>query len=165
MSDDQAVTGPGTQTRRTLLAGAGAVGVSVVLAACGTGDDDALDPSADSTPSAGGAPATGGSASAPAANGGGDALAKKSEIPVGGGKIIQDQQIVVTQPTEGEFKAFSAICTHQKCPVTSVDGGTINCSCHGSKFAVADGSVKTGPATKKLAEKKVKVDGDNIVLA
>ncbi|MFC6021106.1 Rieske (2Fe-2S) protein [Plantactinospora solaniradicis] len=166
MSDDQAVTGPGTQTRRTLLAGAGAVGVSVVLAACGTGDDDALDDSADSTPSAGGAPATGGSASAPAgANGGGDALAKKSEIPVGGGKIIQDQQIVVTQPKEGEFKAFSSICTHQQCPVTSVDGGTINCSCHGSKFAVADGSVKTGPASKKLEEKKITVDGDNIVLA
>ncbi|MBF9134637.1 Rieske 2Fe-2S domain-containing protein [Plantactinospora sp. S1510] len=165
MSDDQAVTGPGTQTRRTLLAGAGAVGASVVLAACGTGDDDALDGGAAGTPSAGGAPATGGSASAPAANGGGNALAKKSEIPVGGGKIIQDQQIVVTQPTEGEFKAFSSICTHQKCPVTSVDGGTINCSCHGSKFAVADGSVKTGPASKKLEEKKVKVDGDNIVLA
>lgn len=163
MSDDQIVTGSGVQTRRALLAGAGAVGVSVVLAACGTGDDDALD---DPTPPAGGAaPSTSGSASAPASNGGGDALAKKADIPVGGGRIIPDQQIVVTQPTEGEFKAFSSICTHQQCPVTSVDGGTINCSCHGSKFSVADGSVKGGPASKALAEKKVTADGDNIVLA
>lgn len=163
MSDDQTVTAPGTQTRRALLAGAGAVGVSVVLAACGTGDDDALD-GAGRGPSTG-APATGGSASAPAGANGAGALAQKSEIPVGGGKIISDQQIVVTQPTEGTFKAFSSICTHKQCPVTSVDGGTINCSCHGSKFAVADGSVKGGPASKPLAEKKVTVDGNNIVLA
>ncbi|MEO3923240.1 Rieske (2Fe-2S) protein [Plantactinospora sp. CA-294935] len=162
MSDE--LTGPGTQTRRALLAGAGAVGASVVLAACGTGDDDALDGTG-SSPSAGGAPAPSGSASAPAEGGSTAALAKKSEIPVGGGKIIADQQVVVTQPTEGEFKAFSSICTHQQCPVTGVDGGTINCSCHFSKFSVADGSVKGGPATKPLAEKKVTVDGDNIVLA
>ncbi|MFY1693763.1 Rieske (2Fe-2S) protein [Plantactinospora sp. WMMB782] len=160
MSDE--LTGPGTQTRRALLAGAGAVGVSVVLAACGTGDDDALDGTG-SSPS-GGAPAPSGSASAPA-EGGTAALAKKSEIPVGGGKIFADQQIVVTQPTEGEFKAFSSICTHQQCPVTGVDGGTINCSCHFSKFSVADGSPKGGPANKPLPEKKVTVDGDNIVLA
>ncbi|GIG89838.1 Rieske (2Fe-2S) protein [Plantactinospora endophytica] len=162
MSDE--LTGPGTQTRRALLTGAGAIGASVVLAACGTGDDDALDGTG-SSPSAGGAPAPSGSASAPAEGGGGAALAKKSEIPVGGGKIIQDQQIVVTQPTEGQFKAFSSICTHQQCPVTGVDGGTINCSCHFSKFSVADGSVKGGPATKPLPEKKVTVEGDNIVLA
>ncbi|MDW5330729.1 Rieske (2Fe-2S) protein [Plantactinospora sp. KLBMP9567] len=162
MSDE--LTGPGTQTRRALLAGAGVVGASVVLAACGTGDDDALDGTG-SSPSAGGAPAPSGSASAPAEGGSTAALAKKSEIPVGGGKIIADQQVVVTQPTEGDFKAFSSICTHQQCPVTGVDGGTINCSCHFSKFSVADGSVKGGPATKPLAEKKVTVDGDNIVLA
>ncbi|MEQ4304341.1 Rieske (2Fe-2S) protein [Plantactinospora sp. B6F1] len=162
MSDE--LTGPGTQTRRALLAGAGAVGVSVVLAACGTGDDDALDGTGNS-PSAGGAPSPTGSPSAPAKGGSAAALAKKSEIPVGGGKILADQQVVVTQPTEGEFKAFSSICTHQQCPVTGVDGGTINCSCHFSKFSVADGSVKGGPATKPLAEKKINVDGDDIVLA
>ncbi|MGI5216105.1 Rieske (2Fe-2S) protein [Plantactinospora sp. CA-290183] len=163
MSDDQAVTGPGTQSRRALLAGAGVVGASVVLAACGTGDDDAYDEGAGDTP-AGGAPATSGGASAPA-DGGGPALAKTSEIPVGGGKIIASQQIVVTQPTEGEFKAFSSVCTHQGCPVTTVDGGTINCTCHGSKFAVADGSVKAGPAKKPLPAKNVTVEGDNIILA
>ncbi|MFY1672043.1 Rieske (2Fe-2S) protein [Plantactinospora sp. WMMB334] len=162
MSDE--LTGPGTQTRRALLAGAGAVGVSVVLAACGTGDDDALDGTG-SSPSAGGAPAPSGSAGAPAEGGGGAALAKKSDIPVGGGKIFAEQQVVVTQPTEGEFKAFSSICTHQQCPVTGVDGGTINCSCHFSKFSVADGSVKGGPAPKPLPEQKIAVDGDNIVLA
>ncbi|MEE6263757.1 Rieske (2Fe-2S) protein [Plantactinospora sonchi] len=161
MSDEQTVTGPGTQTRRALLAGAGAVGASVVLAACGTGDDDALDGTTGGDNP--GTPSGGASTSAPAD--GGAALAKKADIPVGGGKIINEEQIVVTQPTEGEFKAFSSICTHQRCPVTSVEGGTINCSCHNSKFSIADGSVKGGPATKKLPEKNITVNGDNIVLA
>ena len=176
MSDDQAVTGPGMQTRRALLAGAGAVGASVVLAACGTGDDAAGNDTpttnaptsnapANDAPTTN-APASPGAASEPAgSNGGAEALAKTSDIPVGGGKIIAAQEVVVTQPTAGEYKAFSAICTHQRCLLANVDGGTINCTCHGSRFAIKDGSVKNGPATRKLTEKKVTVDGENIVLA
>jgi nitrite reductase/ring-hydroxylating ferredoxin subunit len=168
MSDDQVVTGLGMRSRRALLAGAGAVGASVVLAGCGTDnstDGDGFDApatggTASGTPEAGATTggATGG-AKPPAA----DALAKTADIPVGGGAIIKG--VVVTQPTAGVFKGFSGICTHQGCPVTGVDGGTINCACHGSKFSVKDGSVKTGPATKPLPAKNVKVEGDNIVLA
>jgi len=60
---------------------------------------------------------------------------------------------VVTQPVSGTFKAFSATCTHQGCAVSEVANGTINCPCHGSRFAVADGSVTAGPATTPLARK------------
>jgi Rieske Fe-S protein len=87
------------------------------------------------------------------------------DVPVGGGVVLTDDKLVVTQPTEGEFKCFSSTCTHQGCPVTAVEGGTINCNCHGSKFSITDGSVKGGPASKPLAEKQIKVDGDNITLA
>ena len=52
---------------------------------------------------------------------------------------------MLTQPEAGTFTAFSATCTHQGCAVTEVVGGTINCPCHGSKFAIADGSVTAGP--------------------
>ncbi|MCX5260885.1 Rieske (2Fe-2S) protein [Streptomyces canus] len=95
----------------------------------------------------------------------GTELAKTSEIPVGGGKIFKDEKVVVTQPKEGEFKAFSDICTHQGCQVTSVSGGTINCPCHGSKFNITDGSVANPPANKPLPEKQIKVSGDSIQLA
>jgi Rieske Fe-S protein len=95
----------------------------------------------------------------------GTELAKTSEIPVGGGMIFKDEKVVVTQPKEGEFKAFSDICTHQGCQVTSVSGGTINCPCHGSKFHIADGSVANPPANKPLPEKQIKVSGDSIQLA
>ncbi|MGW4464193.1 Rieske (2Fe-2S) protein [Micromonospora sp. NPDC004704] len=161
MSDDQIVTGQ-VQTRRALLLGAGAVGATVVLAACGT--DNSTDGSNDAGAPAGSDPA--GDPNAGGDNGGGaDVLTKTAEVPVGGGLIFAAKDVVVTQPTKGEFKAFSAICTHQNCPVTNVDGGTINCSCHGSKFSITDGSVKNGPATRPLAAKDVKVEGENITLA
>lgn len=95
----------------------------------------------------------------------GTELAKTSEIPVGGGKIFKEEKVVVTQPKEGEFKAFSNICTHQGCAVTSVSGGTINCPCHGSKFNIADGSVANPPAPKPLPEQQITVSGDSIRLA
>jgi Rieske Fe-S protein len=79
--------------------------------------------------------------------------------------VVAAQQLVVTQPRAGTFKAFSAVCTHQGCAVNEVAGGTINCPCHGSKFAVADGAPKAGPAKKPLPEKAVKVQGDSVVLA
>ncbi|MEU6147427.1 Rieske (2Fe-2S) protein [Streptomyces sp. NPDC047081] len=95
----------------------------------------------------------------------GQELAKTADIPVGGGKIFKDEKVVVTQPKKDEFKAFTAVCTHQGCTVSAVADGTINCPCHGSKFKVADGSVAKGPAAKPLAEKQIKVDGNSISLA
>ncbi|MBM7489803.1 Rieske Fe-S protein [Micromonospora luteifusca] len=160
MSDDQALTGPGTQTRRTLLTGVGAVGAAVVLAACGSDDGNGS-----AAPTSGGpaVPSTGDA-------GGGDrqgaqSLATTADIPVGGGKVLASDGVVITQPTAGQFKGFSPICTHQNCPVTNVDGGTINCTCHGSKFSIEDGSVKAGPATRPLPPKEIKVTGDQISLA
>jgi nitrite reductase/ring-hydroxylating ferredoxin subunit len=90
--------------------------------------------------------------------------AKTADIPVGGGTIFADAQTVITQPTEGEYKAFSSICTHQRCPVAEVTD-TINCKCHGSKFSIADGSVINPPASSPLAAKTVTVDGDTVSVA
>jgi len=92
-------------------------------------------------------------------------LALTSDVPVGGGKILADKKIVITQPRAGSFEAFTAICTHQGCTVSSVSGGTVNCPCHGSKFSIANGSVVTGPAASALAPVSIKVQGTSIVQA
>jgi Rieske Fe-S protein len=111
--------------------GVGLAGVSGVLAACGASSASGGDYGGSATDPA----------QSPAAASAGKGLAKTSDIPVGGGKIFKAEKVVVTQPKAGEFRAFSAICTHQGCPVGSVSGGTINCPCHGSKFKIADASV------------------------
>ena len=102
--------------------------------------------------------------------GGGSAAvtAKTSDIPVGGGKIFVNkdlnQHAVITQPTEGDFKAFTSICTHAQCDVAEVTT-TINCSaCHGSKFSITDGSVVNPPAPSPLPAKTIKVDGDTLTV-
>jgi Rieske Fe-S protein len=160
----------GPLTRRRVLSGVAAVGAAVpLLAACGGSDTGASsgdtattdDSSPTQTPNDAAAP---GGDDATKGGDGGDALATTSQIPVNGGMVFKDQKIVVTQPSAGTFKAFSAICTHMGCPVAGVQDGTIKCPCHGSMFSAADGSVKGGPATKPLAAVKIQVDGDSIKL-
>ncbi|MFF8732498.1 Rieske (2Fe-2S) protein [Streptomyces sp. NPDC015171] len=142
---------PGGPARRTVMAAAGAAGLAAALTACGSGDDSAGSGSAGSAGSA--------------QDGGGSALAKKADIPEGGGTIFKDQGVVVTQPTAGTYKAFSSKCTHQGCAVGSVANGVIVCPCHNSEFSVADGSVKKGPATQPLPAARITVSGDEIKLA
>jgi Rieske Fe-S protein len=69
----------------------------------------------------------------------------------------------VTQPTKGEFKGFSAVCTHMGCIVSSISGDTITCPCHGSQYSIKDGSVLGGPAPSPLPGVKVAVKGGEVV--
>ncbi|MFF4236610.1 Rieske (2Fe-2S) protein [Actinomadura geliboluensis] len=144
------------RSRRTLLVGAGLAGVAGLAAACG-GSGDGGGGSGGSDAGSGAEPGAGGAA--------GTALASAGEIPVGGGKVFEDAKVVVCQPEQGRFTAFSAACTHRGCSVGSVSGGTINCPCHGSKFKITDGSVANPPADEPLEARKVTVQGDKIMLA
>lgn len=149
--------------RRTVVAAVGAAGLAVALTACGSdGDSSGSSTSqADQNASGGGASSDSGASS----GSGGTALAKTSDIPEGGGTIFKDKGVVVTQPTAGQFKAFSSKCTHQGCAVGSVADGVIVCPCHNSHFSVEDGSVKKGPATQPLPAAQITVSGDSITLA
>lgn len=145
-------TGPFNPHRRSVVAAVGVTGLSAAMTACG-GSDDTTPEGAASTPEE----ATG--------DAGGTALARTADIPEGGGTVFKEDGVVVTQPTAGEFKAFSSTCTHQGCTVRDVADGTINCPCHGSKFHMADGSVAHGPATRPLPSAKIVVSGGEITLS
>jgi nitrite reductase/ring-hydroxylating ferredoxin subunit len=146
-----------TLDRRSVLVGSCGV-CAVALAGCaayGTGQ-------AAPAPAASVQPDGSGTGGAGAASG---KLAATADVPVGGGIILPDAALVITQPKAATFKAFSAICTHQGCTVSTVESGTINCPCHGSQFAVADGAVVNGPAKKPLPAKKITVSGGSITAA
>ena len=156
-------------TRRGVLAGVGLVGLAGAITACGASGSSSSPASANTT--GGGATTatvpSASSSSVQSTSGGGaanDALTKTSEIPVGGGMIFMSQLVVVTQPAAGEFKAFSAVCTHMGCTVNKISKGRIDCPCHGSEYSIKDGAVLAGPAPKPLPAKTIKVTGDSIFL-
>jgi Rieske Fe-S protein len=144
---EQHPTTPSTVGRRTVFRGLAVGGVALpLLAACGGGTSGGGDSSASS------------SGSSP-----GDTLAT-SDVPVGGGTVLAGQKVVVTQPAKGDFKAFTAVCTHQGCIVSKVEGGQIVCPCHGSHFSIEDGSPVSGPASSPLAARKISVAGDRLTV-
>ncbi|GIH08630.1 iron-sulfur protein [Rhizocola hellebori] len=149
-------------SRRVILTGGCAA--AALLAGCQAyGDEQVAEPAQQQPPAQANAPGSSGPAAAPPA--GAPALAKVADIPVGGGKVFADRKVVLTQPSAGVIKAFSAVCTHQGCTVEGVSGGTINCPCHGSAFKVADGSVAAGPAKRALPAVAVTVVDGAIKLA
>lgn len=146
----------GQFNRRHVVGGVAAAGLGIsVLAACGSEDGGSADSSS------GGGSTDGGSTDSGSSDAGGDLAA--ADVPEGGGVILEDQEVVVTQPEAGEYKAFSSVCTHQGCAVSEVTE-TINCPCHGSKFSLTDGSVVQGPATSPLPQTPISRDGDSLTL-
>lgn len=161
---------PGGLTRRLALRGTVVAGVGVpLLAACGD-DGEATDSTGTSETTAAeseDAESEGTESEDTESEGtddGGGGFTTTADIPEGGGAIFEDEGVVVTQPAAGDFRGFTNICTHQRCPVAEVTD-TINCSCHGSMFSIEDGSPVQGPATAALAEVAIAVDGDAISLA
>ena len=131
-------------SRRRALAASGVVAASAAfLAACGSASP--------------GSSASGG--------GGGGVTLSTGDVPVGGGTILPDSLVVVTQPVAGTYKAFSATCTHQGCTVAAVQNGSIICPCHGGTFSITDGSVQGGPPPAPLEPKQVSVSGTTITVS
>lgn len=131
-----------TTTRRHALGLATTTGAAVSLAACGGGDEGGSD------------------------DPGGDGESVRvpvSDVPEGGGVVTDG--VVVTQPSEGEYKAFDARCPHQGCSVREVTSSAIVCPCHGSEFDSSSGDVTQGPATEGLTEQKLSVEGDEITVS
>ena len=143
-------------TRRTVVAsGIAATGV-VTLAACAVEVDP--EPVETTPPSAT-------VDEAPAELAGEVLLGTTAEVMVGSGtKFMVDESltILVTQPKEGVFRAFSAKCTHAGCIVTGIRDDEIACGCHGARFNPDNGEPVAGPATSPLGKIQLEVRGSDL---
>lgn len=147
-------TSSSTITRRTVIGGAGLGASALTLSACSSN-------SSESSSSSG----KGGLTDAKGPTSPTD-VAAASDIPVGGAlkATSGDLAVMVTQPTEGKFKAFSAVCTHQGCQL-NVQDKTLSCPCHASKFSIEDGSVTGGPAPTALPEYKAETKDGRVIVS
>jgi Rieske Fe-S protein len=141
------------------------VGLAGAVSACSSGGSSSSSAGTGETlPSTAPASTPSSSSSAGTSGKASDVLATTSEIPVGSGMIFTAQKVVVTQPASGEFKAFSAVCTHMGCIVSKIANGTIDCPCHGSQYSIKSGAVVAGPAPAPLPAQAIKVSGSDIIL-
>jgi Rieske Fe-S protein len=146
-------------SRRKFLGCAALFGVAgPLLVACSSSSDTGS-----------GAGASGGGSTS--SGSGGDVLVATDKVPVGGGIVLTDIVVAVTQPTRGEFKAFDAHCTHQGTTLGQPNSqGVMTCPLHGSQFD-DEGKNLVGPnggaagTTANLTEIAVKVQGKNVVRA
>src|SRR5216683_6509049 len=180
-------------SRRGVLLGVGLVGLGGALAGCSTAavpydsNEAGQVGGAAATPASGGMASSGmassgasampsssaksgstgttaqGGSSGTGSMSGGTVLGTTAEIPVGGGMIFTAAKVVVTQPVKGEFKAFSAVCTHVGCIMDKVANGVIDCPCHGGQFKITTGAVVAGPPPSPLPAKSISVEGGKIV--
>lgn len=142
-------------SRRSLIAGAGAVVAGgAVLAACG-GESSGPAPA-----STGGSNSGSGGAAAPAQ------LAALDSIPDGSTVAVTNPQggTVLLTRSGGTVTGLDAKCPHQGCTVAP-KGATLECPCHQSQFQPGSGAVITGPAEEPLAKVNVTVANGQVTLA
>ena len=72
---------------------------------------------------------------------------------VGGAALVESTAgvFLLARTTSGTFQAIDAVCSHEGCTITGIDGATYVCPCHGSRFDPY-GRVLNGPANENLAE-------------
>jgi len=95
------------------------------------------------------------------------AVAKTTDIPIGSGKKfdVEGVPILITQPRAGEFRGFSAVCTHAGFVMTNMANSEIKCDNHGAVYSADDGSVLSGPAPRALGKVTVTVEGDDVLVS
>jgi Rieske Fe-S protein len=76
--------------------------------------------------------------------------------PSGGSSILVN--------VSGQWKAFSAVCTHRPCTVDYTGSG-LYCPCHGGSFSTANGAVTGGPPPSPLAEYGVQLLSGNVYVS
>ena len=91
-----------------------------------------------------------------------------ADIPENNAKVMRlgKEPIIVVHTPSGQFKAFSARCTHLGCIVQYKPEGTPHfaCNCHGSEFDLSGKNI-AGPAPLPLTALRVRMEESSILVS
>ena len=93
--------------------------------------------------------------------------ANVSELAPNTGKIFRfgARPGILVRTTTGEWRAFSAVCTHLQCTVQyRADTENIWCACHNGHFDLSGKNV-SGPPPRPLEQYEVTVNGEDVVVS
>jgi len=93
--------------------------------------------------------------------------AKVGELAPNSAKLFRfgSTAAVLVNTSDGQLRAFSAVCTHLTCTVNyEGDTGTLFCPCHNGRFDLA-GNVISGPPPKPLESFEVEVSGGDVYVS
>jgi Rieske Fe-S protein len=92
---------------------------------------------------------------------------KPNDVKTNSGQIFRfgSQPAILVKDTNGELKAFTAVCTHLSCTVQyRSDINQIWCACHNGHFDLNGRNVE-GPPPKPLEQFVVNVRADQVVVS
>ncbi len=93
--------------------------------------------------------------------------AKVGELPRNSGKVFKfgSKPGMLVHNEQGEYKAFSAVCTHLECTVQyREDFKHVWCACHNGHFDLTGKNI-IGPPPRPLEVYDVDISGDDIVVS
>ncbi len=93
--------------------------------------------------------------------------AKVGELKVNSGRVFKfgSRPGLLIYTSQGQWKAFSAVCPHLNCTVQyRAETQQVWCACHNGTFDL-NGQVVAGPPPKPLEEFQVNVRGDEVVVS
>jgi cytochrome b6-f complex iron-sulfur subunit len=85
---------------------------------------------------------------------------------VGGSALVRSSagDVLTYRTAQDAFSAVTAMCTHEACTITGINGQTYVCPCHGSQFTTT-GAVLSGPATRPLRTYSTSLSGTTLSIA
>jgi 3-phenylpropionate/trans-cinnamate dioxygenase ferredoxin component len=89
------------------------------------------------------------------------------EVPEDGAvRVVLSGTPVAVVRAEGQVYAIRDVCSHENVPLSEgdVDGTTIECWLHGSRFDLETGQPTGLPATKPVPVYPTKIDGGDVLV-
>ena len=97
-------------------------------------------------------------------------VGERAQLPAPRGVLrveLEGEPVAIVCTDGGSFSAISDVCSHAEVSLSDgdIDGDTVECWLHGSRFDVRTGKPLGLPATRAVPVYDIKIDGEDVYLS